>query len=198
MKENNEWKIGAMILVIAFLLVIALIGWAKFADEKKVAELWYARYSDEVDELREVRDSRDYLDITLTKVIHDRDFYKNALDNVSPYCSEGMYELTIDGLRERVEFLEAQVDSCTSAYLQKRDNLKTCKALLDEAFIGRPEGWNRNFEDCLRWTGNGFYMDGDIGFCSGASWFWDTDTAQPTYDNYLYCKSKPNCTTWND
>lgn len=140
--EKNESR--TLWAVISFLLVMALIGWAKFIDEKDKAELWYARYSDEADELREVRDSRDYLDITLTEVIRDRDFYKTALDDdgcpqadVPAYCSKGLYQETIEGLRERVVFLEGQLESCTRAYL------------LGAPCSQRPDGIQCGWDMCL-------------------------------------------------
>ena len=118
MKENDEWKVGVVIMVITFLLLMGIIGWAKFVDERQESELWYARYSDEVDELREVKESRDDIEFMRQACIVDRDFYKNALDGVPAYCSEGLYQVTIDGLKARVNYLEGQLESCTHAYIR--------------------------------------------------------------------------------
>jgi len=106
MKEKWEGTVG--VALITFLLVMACIGWAKYVDEKDKAELWYERYSDEVDELRDVKDSRDYLDRTLNEVIHDRDFCQTALDDVPAYCSEGMYQEKIDGLIAEINHWKAE------------------------------------------------------------------------------------------
>ena len=74
--EDRENTILAGLL--AFVLVMAFIGWAKFVDMKQDAELWYARYSDEVDELREVKATLDDTEFMRQACIVDRDFYKDT------------------------------------------------------------------------------------------------------------------------
>lgn len=116
---------GNTILVglLAFVLVMAFIGWAKFVDAKKDVELWQTSYSDAMDDWRVAAEARDYLDWNLTDVVQERNilkadllFCQNALDNVPAYCSAGLYEVTIDGLEARVNYLEGQLTSCTNAY----------------------------------------------------------------------------------
>jgi len=133
---------------------------------------------------------------------HNRKYYQDAFENVSPYCSEGMCQLTIDGLRGELETCKSALDDMFRWYDEEKRGAP-CHSHYDGLhctwdMCERPGGWQRNFEECMRWTGLGFSMDGDLGYCNGASWFWDDDSNQMSYDNYLYCKSKPTCKTWSD
>lgn len=144
--------------------------------------------------------------------MHNQKYYKNALDNVSPYCSEGLDQLVIDGLRAELDACKNQNGLLQHELADALNDRRICKEELLGApchshYDGlhctwetceRPDGRRNNFKECLLWTGDGLIGDGDVGYCSGASWFWDTENPGWGYDNYLYCKSKPTCTTWSD
>ncbi len=78
-----KWEGPVSVALISFLLVMAFIGWAKYFDERQESELWYVRYSDEVDELRKVKTNRDDIEFMRQACVHDRDYYKSALEKVS-------------------------------------------------------------------------------------------------------------------
>lgn len=48
---------------------------------------------------------------------HDRKFYQNALENVSPYCSEGLDQLVIAGLKDELQYCSNIVDRYRKRYL---------------------------------------------------------------------------------
>lgn len=150
---------------------------------------------------------------------HDRKFYQKALEDVPAYCSLGLNQFVIDGLRDELDACNHQkgllqhalADALNDRRIYKEE-LSICRrekvgAPCHQAHDGircawdiceRPEGWKDNFVECMKWTGLGFYIDGDIGYCEGASWFWDSENPGWTYHDYLYCKAESTCTTWSD
>jgi len=242
MKENNEWKFGLVFMVIAFLVIFATGGWAKYVGERKAFDRLTERYAEAQEEityldwnLNSVIFERDNLKADLEKqpecrpnrcdgdliaCLHNEKYYKNALDNVSPYCSEGIYELTIDGLRERVEFLEGQLTSCTNAYTREfwgevvSCGWDMCKCAFGELGWVGPDrelcdelditpyyvAWtlcvyDDNCSSCLDQT------DGNVNFCFPVAYHSDWPapmTFDWMYQQWLDCKSDHNCTTWGD
>ena len=69
-----------------------------------------------------------------SRELHDRLFYQNAFDNVSPYCSEGLYQLVIDGVREELYACQDQVIN-QRGYWQDAQTLcfqdKNCSACME-------------------------------------------------------------------
>lgn len=131
MMEDRENTILAM-AVIAFLLVMACIGWAKFVDQKKDTELWNTAYSDSMDELREVTEELWDASFKVNACIYDRNLYKEALDDVPAYCSAGMYQETIDGLREELDQCAKEKGLALSARDNAEADEDAYKALLSQ------------------------------------------------------------------
>ena len=65
---------------------------------------------------------------------HDRKFYQNAFDNVSPYCSEGLDQLVIDGLRAELFACNRQKGLLQHELADALNDRRICK----EELLGAP------------------------------------------------------------
>ncbi len=121
-RTGIDWLDRLYIGLIAFLLVMGVIGWAKFIDEKQESKDWYTNYSDAMDELRVVRDANiEYL-YEWGNCKRTLDFYVGEL-SAMPVCQNDA---------ERIEYLEGQLDSCNGAYSKElHDRLFYQEALED-------------------------------------------------------------------
>ena len=129
---NDELKERIYIGFFAFLLVMGVIGWAKYFDAEKASKDWHTNYSDAIDELRVIKNEWGNCRRT-------RDYYKTKLDAL-PVCRNHL---------SRIEYLEGQLESCTNAYTAESwEWISSPDSLRSAPCHQHPDGISCGWEPC--------------------------------------------------